>query len=164
MASFYSYILVICFISRCRELVDYNSRPKLSLTHSIHHTQFLDFVLSEIDEASREHQSSTFFKGTWQLSFSSNDYIISNEKLDHRFTRNSGKAHVRFSEGLPQQVWLLDGHYQDRMVRLTFDLQKEQQFSSATFELFDDFQTISEQQCTFNVSKTKLTSQDCLPK
>jgi hypothetical protein len=55
MANFYSYILVICFISRCRELVDYNNQRKPSLTHSIHNAQFHDYILTDMNKDAEEH-------------------------------------------------------------------------------------------------------------
>ena len=100
MANFYSYILVICFISRCRELVDYDNERKPSLSHSIHNSQFLDFVITDMNKDAEEHQSSTFFKGQWQLSFSTNEFIIANDKLSTRFVKNSGKTHVKMVDGM----------------------------------------------------------------
>ena len=99
MANFYSYILVICFISRCRELVDYNNERKPSLTHSIHNSQFLDFILTDMNKDTEELPKSKFFKGEWQLSFASNEFIIANDKLSNHFVKNCGRTHAKMVEG-----------------------------------------------------------------
>lgn len=133
MANFYSYILVICFISRCRELVTYTTERKPSLTHSIHNYQFLDFILSDMNNDADEHQSITFFKGHWQLSFTSNELIIANEKLSSRFAKNLGRTHVKMVNGIINEVQLFDGQYQDRSLRLLIS------DDSARYEFFNDF-------------------------
>ena len=91
------------------------------LTNSIDNPQYLDFILADTEREEVPGQQYSFERGYWQLSYLGDLHLVADTKdlpLSPIFLRNTGTTQVKLRGGEVVEVILMDGNYQDRLVRL----------------------------------------------